>query len=580
LCKGAPSPLPQVDIYSWDGVNLSLTTSVTPTVTKANGTEATFTVPIIPAGTYRIRYRYNGSIASATSPIVLTVSSPLPSCTPTPTLSVTAPSNIYLGSVISGTATNATSVTATVGGQTLVNTGTATSFSFTITNQVYNPLFPLTVTATRAIPGVCSANSVTSSTLVSVSGSSFGTPSAITLPVGVGGSVSVPGNGLLGNFFLVPSTVVNYAVDVSQDILITATAPGGTTPAVLNIPATVPAGSYYVRLINALHPSPGITTSSAFITVASVPPTITSVSPSLITSATGTLTITGNNFLGATAVAFGTASIPYVSVSPSSFTVVNNTTITVPFSAIPSFNGARNVRVTTPSDTAISTVTVSRPTLTLTSFSPSFAARNSSPTINNGTIITISGSGLSGLNTSYVVEFQTSTSGAWTQGVPGILSAGVPNPTLSVNAAGTIVYIRAPHNAVTGRIRLRSLIGGNTVVSTTNINLIGTTPAGWSAEEENNGGETDNVQIIGGADSSSATLFPNPTSDAVSVTTQGFTGEVTISLMDMMGATIETKAVSAGAEAQFNLANRQRGVYVIRLTDEAGHTELRRVVKE
>jgi len=103
-----------------------------------------------------------------------------------------------------------------------------------------------------------------------------------------------------------------------------------------------------------------------------LPPTITSFSPT--TAPTGTtITISGSNFTGATAVTFG-------GVAASSFTVVNSTTIT----AIVGAGASGNVVVTTPNGTnSLAGFIYNPPLPTISSFSPTVGT--------NGTIVTIKG---------------------------------------------------------------------------------------------------------------------------------------------------------------------------------------------
>lgn len=110
--------------------------------------------------------------------------------------------------------------------------------------------------------------------------------------------------------------------------------------------------------------------------VYTAPPTISSCTP--LNAAQGTtVTLTGTNFTGATAVEFG-------GVPASSFTIVNSTTIT----AVVNTGASGNVAVTTPYGTAtlVGFVFIAPPTLT--SFSPTSAGA--------GTVISIFGTGFTG----------------------------------------------------------------------------------------------------------------------------------------------------------------------------------------
>ncbi|GIW19336.1 MAG: hypothetical protein KatS3mg064_2493 [Tepidiforma sp.] len=105
-----------------------------------------------------------------------------------------------------------------------------------------------------------------------------------------------------------------------------------------------PAGTYDVRVTTPGGTSPN-TVADDFTCTGSPAPTVTSVSPASGPTGT-TVTITGTNFTGATAVTFGTAA--------ATFTVVNSTTITA---TVPAglAAGTYDVRVTTPAGTSANT---------------------------------------------------------------------------------------------------------------------------------------------------------------------------------------------------------------------------------
>lgn len=102
------------------------------------------------------------------------------------------------------------------------------------------------------------------------------------------------------------------------------------------------------------------------------PPTVTSFTPARAVTGT-TISITGNNFLGATAVSFG-------GIAATSFIVVNSTTIT----AVVGSGASGNISVTTPYGTGFATGFLYSLPPTITNFSPASGAV--------GTAVTITGS--------------------------------------------------------------------------------------------------------------------------------------------------------------------------------------------
>jgi hypothetical protein len=128
-------------------------------------------------------------------------------------------------------------------------------------------------------------------------------------------------------------------------------------------------------------------------------PTVTGVSPKEGSVAGGTsVTITGTNFGGATAVAFG-------SVSGTSFTVNSESSITAVSPAETA--GTVNLTVTTPNGTsAISTADRFKFVPTITGLSPNTGSTG------GGTIVTVTGTGFAVGTTATVFKFGTTTAGS------------------------------------------------------------------------------------------------------------------------------------------------------------------------
>lgn len=162
-------------------------------------------------------------------------------------------------------------------------------------------------------------------------------------------------------------TVVN-----ATTITVPVTVASATTTGVKNVTVTLPGGQT------------GTGTGVFTVNAAAPPPTVTSTSPNSMTQGTGptTVTITGTNFTGATAVSFNDANI-----TTGALTVVNATTITVPVTvSSATTTGAKNVSVTTPGGTGTGTgvftvnaapCTRSAPSVTFTPTSGSVTAGSS-----------------------------------------------------------------------------------------------------------------------------------------------------------------------------------------------------------
>jgi gliding motility-associated-like protein len=148
--------------------------------------------------------------------------------------------------------------------------------------------------------------------------------------------------------------------------------------------ATVPTGATTGTI--AVTTPGGTATSATSFTVVPVP-TITSFTPTTATTG-ATVTLTGTNFTGATAVSFnGTAA--------TSFTVVSATSITV---TVPSGASTGTITVTTAGGTATSasSLTLPIPPPTITSFSPTSGAA--------GSAVTITGTGFNATASNNVVR--------------------------------------------------------------------------------------------------------------------------------------------------------------------------------
>ncbi|UOQ70374.1 ferritin-like domain-containing protein [Hymenobacter cellulosilyticus] len=168
------------------------------------------------------------------------------------------------------------------------------------------------------------------------------------------------------------------------------------------------------------------------VTPAPVPaPTLTSFTPSTGTPGT-TITVTGTNFAGTTAVTVGGAAAP--------FTVVSATTLTL---TIPATATTGSIAVSTPGGTATSTtpLTVLPPASTITSFTPASAFP--------GATVTLTGTNFTGAT--------------------GVTVGGVAVATYSVVNATTLTLV-VPNTAQTGLIVITTPSGTGT--STTPLTVL------------------------------------------------------------------------------------------------------------
>ncbi|GAB2717915.1 hypothetical protein GCM10011495_34080 [Hymenobacter frigidus] len=218
----------------------------------------------------------------------------------------------------------------TVPGAPATLTNTLTPYTFTV-NQAGNVRFRIT-------------NTLATTARISIDDISISNFTAPTNPVPTITSItpntavvgSSPTVTLIGTGFTAAS-VVNVDGAPIPSTFVSATQLTGT------VPAGAPAGVYSVTVVN---PTPGGGTSNAVtFTLTNPVPTITSFTPTSGGPGT-TVTITGTNLLGATAIRIGTFNVP-------NYTVVSATSITF---VVPNGTGSLSgtIAVVTPGGTATS----------------------------------------------------------------------------------------------------------------------------------------------------------------------------------------------------------------------------------
>ncbi|MBI0378598.1 IPT/TIG domain-containing protein [Streptomyces albiflaviniger] len=292
-----------------------------------------------------------------------------------------------------------------------------------------------------------------------------------------------------------PNFALSYTVVSATQI--TAVAPPGS--GTVQITVTTPAGT-----------SNGV----AFGYAAA--PTLTAVSPASGPATGGTtVTLTGTNLLGTTAVRFG-------AVNATSFTVVSATQITA---VAPAGSGTVQVTVTTPGGTSngVSYAYVAVVAPVLSSVSPGQGP------VGGGNTVTLSGSGLTGVTAvrfgstpalSFTVVSATQTTAVAPPGAAGPVQITVTGPGGTSNGV-TYFYVGVP--TLTGASPAQGPTAGGTTVTLTGTNLLGATAVRFGAVNATSFTVVSATQITAVAPSGSSTVqitvvTPGGTSNGVSYT--------------------------------------------------------------
>ncbi|MCC3155373.1 IPT/TIG domain-containing protein [Hymenobacter sp. BT770] len=263
---------------------------------------------------------------------------------PAPTIASFTPASALPGTLVTVTGTDFTGATAVtlngvaITGFTVVN---ATSLTFTV---------PAAATS-GAIAVTTPTGTATSTTTFTVL-----VPNPVPTITGITPATTVAGSAAFtltvdGTNFITGSTV-NFNGVALTTTYVSATQLTAAVPA----SAVATAGSYLVTVTNA---APGGGTTAGFTFTVTVPaPTIASFTP-ITGGPTTTVTITGTNFTGATAVTIGSFAV-------TSFTVDSPTSITL---VLPTGTGSVSgfIAVVTPGGTATSTATFNLVSATLAS---------------------------------------------------------------------------------------------------------------------------------------------------------------------------------------------------------------------
>jgi hypothetical protein len=344
-------------------------------------------------------------------------------------------------------------------------------------------------------------------------------------PSGGGTSVTITGTNLTGATAVAFGSAETDSYIISSSTTIVAASPPGTGPVDV--------------IVTTLGGTSATSAADRFTYVAS-PPTVTGVTPNSGPTTGGTVvTITGTNFIDATAVSFGPAN------TASTFSIVNTTTIvaTAPSGQLGTFD----VQVSNPDGASATNsadqftyTTASVPTLT--GISP-----NSGPST-GGTVVTITGAGLSDASSvdfgsgnpsqAYTVNTSTSITATAPPGTVGTVDVTVATDggTSATSAADQFTYTVPPPPAVSG---VSPSSGPNgTLVTITGTNLSGATAVDFG---QNNPSSS---FTVGNATTVYATAPPGNQTVDVTVTTVA--GTSTTSTADEFTYTIPSQPTVTG----------------------------------
>jgi hypothetical protein len=441
---------------------------------------------------------------------------------PQPTITSFAPTSAGMGATVTITGTNFT-------GTNFVSFAGIPAASYTVVNAT-------TITAVVGIGASGVINVQTPGGFATRSGFIFVGPPAITAfapTSGVTGTtVTIQGANFDGTTAVSFGGVPASSFTVLNDYIINAVVGAGATG---DVSVTRASGTGSLGVFTFLGP-----------------PTITSFSP-LSASTGATVTITGNNFTGATAVSFG-------GTAAASFTVVNATTIT----AVVGAGASGAVSVTTPNGTGTLAgfTFVSGPGIT--SFAPTSAAAGATVTITGAnftgaTAVTFGGVAAA----SFTVVNATTITAVVGPGASGSVSVTTPGGTATLTGftfiAGPGITSFTPTNA-----------GAGTTVTITGTNFTGATAVtfgGVAAASFTIINSTSITAVVGTGASGSVsvttpggtatltgfTFIPGPGITSFAPTTAAAGATVTITGTNFTGAT----AVTFGgvAAASFTVVN-------------------------
>ena len=433
----------------------------------------------------------------------------------TPTITSFTPTSSAQAGTVAITGTNFT-------GATAVSFGGTAATSFTVNSAT-------SITATVASGTSGSVSVTTSAGTATLAGFTFISAPTITsftpTSASSGSSVTITGTNLTG------ATTVSFGGTAATSFTV------NSATSITAVVASGASGSVSVT-------TPGGTATLAGFTYLTSPPTITSFTPTSAASG-ATVSITGTDFTGATAVSFG-------GTAATSFTVNSATSITATIAS----GTSGSVSVTTPSGTATLAGFTYIPAPTITSFTPTSAGNAATVTITGtnftgATAVTFGGTAA----TSYTVVSATSITAVVAAGTSGSVAVTTPGGTATLSgftfiaaptitsftpttaASGTSVTITGTNFTGATAVSFGGVAATSyTVVSATSITAVVATGASGSVVVTTPGGT---------ATLAGFTFAPLPSITSFSPTATSVGGWVTITGTDFTGAT----AVSFGGTA-------------------------------
>lgn len=429
-------------------------------------------------------------------------------------------------------------------------------------------------------------------------------PTQIVATVGGGGSgevsVSSPGGGGYGPYFqYFGQPVINSFTPTTAGPGMTITISGTNLNGASSVKiGGVPAASYTVHSALSISAVVGsgasgnveVITPGGTATLAGfnfvLNPTISSFTPANA-GAGNTITITGNNLTGATAVLFG-------GVPATSFVVQSSTSI----SAVVGAGASGNVSVTTPGGTASLAGFVFVPAPTITSFTPTVSAI--------GVTVTITGTHFTGASSvrfgdveaaSFTVNSATSIKAVLGNGASGNVSVTttggtatlggftfLPTPTITsftptVGTKGTVVTITGTNLSDVQVVNFgNSPSPSVTVLNSTTITAVVGDGATGSVNVTTSGGTATlsgftytmptriNDPVI--SNSKDLVAQPNPASGMIVIYHPGSPKKTTLQIVDMIGRPVKViEPVRNSKQTMLSVSELKAGLYQILWTD-------------
>ncbi|NEW99898.1 transporter [Rhodopseudomonas sp. BR0G17] len=372
------------------------------------------------------------------------------------------------GTSVTITGTNLSGVTSvTVGGAAAtLGTNTATSIAITTPAGTSGARDVVVTTAGGPVTSTGGFTYIAAATVTAIA------PAAG--PIGGGTSVTITGTNLAGATAVTIGGVAATSVTIVNATTITATTPAhaaGSVDVVVTTPGGTATGTGFYSYVTG--------------------PSVTSISPASGPGAGGTsVTITGNNLAGATAVSFGGTAATAVSV-----TSATTITATTPAHAA----GVVDVTVTTPGGSGtgagLFSYIVTTTTTTLTSsrnpseagqpvsFTATVTASGSVPT---GTV-TFTDSGVTIGSVALSGGTATLTTSSLTVGAHTILAAFIGNASYSASSSSPLLQaVNTPQDSL--KLRAMQIIASKTIAQTSGAAISGAIDSAIS-EGFNDGGE-------------------------------------------------------------------------------------------